>query len=512
MQCGWQAGEWSQSSRRAAVAIVVVGVGLRLIRYIANRSLWLDEAYLADSILSYTFYQLATLPLLHWQAAPIGFLFLEKVAVQMGGTSEYALRLVPLIAGFVSVPLFARIIRGTLPPAGGLVALVLFAGLEPLVYYSAEAKQYSLDVAVSLGILYSTICVLKKPAHILSLAVVGALGIFLSHPSILVLAASGLFLFATSVRNRQTRAAVGFAVVGIFWLVLFSLNYVALLRPFVHHDALNTYWAGGYMPWNRGAMGWLALAFRGVYTDYDSMWLPLPDIAIVATLIGIFWFWRSRRSLLAMCLLPIVLTLAAAALHRYPFSGRLILFLVPLMILFIGGGVQAIFEARLPGKKTIPVVFIVVLTGPTVGLALHHALRPGQREEMKAALVYARGRIQPGDRIYVWHISQVPFAYYRERLGLKDADCIIGNDIPPTAQAYEKEFANLRGVRVWILLTHWGALGAADERKVILSALDRMGKRLDSFEAKGAMVVLYDLNDATTATSAPAPARGSPPH
>ena len=93
-----------------------------MLRYAANRSLWLDEAYLTESILTYSARQLATTDFLHWQAAPVGFLLLEKLAVTLLGTGEHALRLVPLLAGVASVPLFYLVVRRSLPAAGGLVA------------------------------------------------------------------------------------------------------------------------------------------------------------------------------------------------------------------------------------------------------------------------------------------------------------------------------------------------------------------------------------------------------
>ena len=45
-------------------------------------------------------------------------------------------------------------VRELLTPVGSLVALLLFATIEPFVRYSAEAKQYGLDVAITLGLLY----------------------------------------------------------------------------------------------------------------------------------------------------------------------------------------------------------------------------------------------------------------------------------------------------------------------------------------------------------------------
>ena len=114
---------WSRRARSILFWLMVLGAVLRILRYLSNRSLWLDEAYLADSILTYSFKQLLTQPLLYWQAAPVGFLMLQKCAVTLFGTSEYALRIVPLIAGLASLPLFYGVIRRCLGPTGCVIAM-----------------------------------------------------------------------------------------------------------------------------------------------------------------------------------------------------------------------------------------------------------------------------------------------------------------------------------------------------------------------------------------------------
>jgi hypothetical protein len=494
---------WPPRAVQLAWALAAVGVSLRIIRYAANRSLWLDEAFLAESVLTCTVRQLLTEPLLHWQAAPVGFLFLEKLAVNLLGTSEYALRLVPLIAGITSVPLFAAVARRLLPPAGGLAALALFACLEPLVYYSAEVKQYAVDVACALGIVFCTLRVLEVPRNFGRLVALGALGaaaIFLSHASMFVLAA-------------MAALAVRLAPLGIVWLSLFAVNYLLFLRTLTRHSGLSSYWAGGYMPWDASALPWLARTLYSVYTDYGSMWLPLPFVAIGATALGAAWMWRENRRALSVCTLPILLTLAAAMLHRYPFSGRLILFLVPLVILLIGAGVQAVLDLRMRAQRVIAGALIAVILGPSVGLALYYVARPGRREEIKAVLAHVREHRQPGDVLYVWNHSRVPFRYYRDRFGIgpdrfemTQMQCIPGNPVNPTESAYAEEFGQLRGRgRVWVLLTHWAALGGPDERAVILPVLDRMGTRLETHEAKGAMVILYDLAPAGRPAPEPPP-------
>jgi hypothetical protein len=82
--------------------LILVGVALRLVEYFHNRSIWWDEAMLALNVLHRTSGQLWR-PLDYDQGAPIGFLLLERAAVDTLGQSELALRLVPLAAGIASV-------------------------------------------------------------------------------------------------------------------------------------------------------------------------------------------------------------------------------------------------------------------------------------------------------------------------------------------------------------------------------------------------------------------------
>ena len=118
--------------RRWAMAVIAAGVVARVAGYAYNRSLWCDEASLADNIVHRTLRELAA-PLANEQGAPLGFLAIEKTVTLAFGTSEYALRLFPLVAALVSLPVFLAVARRTLPQRTMLFALALFALADPLV-------------------------------------------------------------------------------------------------------------------------------------------------------------------------------------------------------------------------------------------------------------------------------------------------------------------------------------------------------------------------------------------
>ena len=82
----------------------LMGGLFRLYEYFAGRSLWLDEASIALNILRRDYLELLT-PLQYRQAAPVGWLWTEKLITGLWDSSEFALRFFPLLAGLACLPL-----------------------------------------------------------------------------------------------------------------------------------------------------------------------------------------------------------------------------------------------------------------------------------------------------------------------------------------------------------------------------------------------------------------------
>lgn len=69
--------------------ILTLGAINRIIQYEFNRSLWADEAVLALNIVHRSYLELFQ-PLDYDQAAPPGFLMIEKLTIELFGNQEYA--------------------------------------------------------------------------------------------------------------------------------------------------------------------------------------------------------------------------------------------------------------------------------------------------------------------------------------------------------------------------------------------------------------------------------------
>ena len=82
--------------------ILLFGIFLRVYLYLLNRSLWQDEASLAMNLVHRSFGEL-TQTLDYHQAAPIGFLFIEKFFVSIFGPYDYVMRIFPVVSGILAI-------------------------------------------------------------------------------------------------------------------------------------------------------------------------------------------------------------------------------------------------------------------------------------------------------------------------------------------------------------------------------------------------------------------------
>ena len=134
---------------QATVFIVLLGLLWRAVRYALGFPLWGDEAFVAVTLLEGDFAGLSR-PLEFFQIVPPGFLWSEWLMVHCLGSGEWALRLIPFLAGVASLLLFWRFCRGVASRRTTLMALAILAASFYPVRHAAEVKPYATDLLVSL--------------------------------------------------------------------------------------------------------------------------------------------------------------------------------------------------------------------------------------------------------------------------------------------------------------------------------------------------------------------------
>ena len=221
--------------------------------------------------------------------------------------------------------------------------------------------------------------------------------------------------------------------------------------------------------------------------------LPFAGLGSLSFLVGCRAFFRNRKEEFFLFTLPIVFVLLSSGFKKYPFSGRLLLFIVPSMLIFIAQGADEIREMIRPRDTAVALAFVVLLLLHPGLFAGYYLIKPHLREEIRPVINYVREHHRPGDVLYLYHWALYAFKYYQERFGFTDEAYVVGHELSQW-KSHLDDLNKISGhPRVWILFSHVFTSERRKEEEVILSQLDSMGTRLASLKQERASVYLYDL-------------------
>ena len=493
----------------------MIGAALRLWQYLANSSLWIDELALSRNILDRSFLALLG-PLDYAQVAPIGFLLIEKGATFLFGTSEYALRAFPLVCGLAALVLVRavalRVLSGwAVPFAVGLVSLGI-----PCIYFSSQVKQYSSDIAAALFVLWAALEVRRRGVTVrraLWLGIGGAVTGWFSQAALIVMAGIGAGQLILALVERDGAAARRLFVTWALWaaaaagVAAHSLSNVSALD----REYFRWFWADGFMPMPPHRISdlfWLPRKLIWVFGKFELglgrmdgglsyRWSPV--FALVMAW-GFWVLWRRQRDAALFLLLPVIVCVGLSAVSLYPFTARVMAFLVPSFLLATAAGTAHILK-NLPDRWQFLSPFIMAVLGGAPIYAAATALPPSWLQHVRPVIQHVNERLLPGDKIFVFYGAGPAFGYYAPRLGIPAESVISGHCRFEDPRGYLRDLDRLRGSkRVWVVATHLLRTGELD---MITGYLDQIGHRLDvvivpgtrSGQIGAAYGYLYDLSD-----------------
>jgi hypothetical protein len=213
--------------------------------------------------------------------------------------------------------------------------------------------------------------------------------------------------------------------------------------------------------------------------------------------IGFCSFLVKKRHLAVGMTVTMLAVLTASALHKYPSGSRLLYFVLPVVYLLLGEGLQGIQTAALRLNRVfawgVTVVLMTVLLYNPMLTAVRRLVHPDTREEIKPVLAHVAQRASPNNRIYVYFRALPAFTYYAPSFGLDGMTIIEGIRGDLYEDAYLAEINRLRGGEpVWLVFTDNCPTCRLDEHEFLKYAR-RIGSRRDSIRAPGAAAFLYRL-------------------
>ena len=240
----------------------VAGTALKVYQWYFSRPLWLDEQMVLLNVRDRAVTDLIG-PLWMDQAAPLGWLVLQRGVVTMIGTSDRDVRALPVLFGIahalgcvVDGPTLDETLRRR-----HLRRAVRHQSMDD-VLRNLEAKPYSADAFCALTLLafgiWACEATKERPVSLPRIFlwwVIASIAQWVSFAATLVTPACAVVLFAIAWRRAGWRAAAAVAVQGLIWLVSFGVHYTLSIRVASNDPYLRNYWAPGFPPNDAGVTG-----------------------------------------------------------------------------------------------------------------------------------------------------------------------------------------------------------------------------------------------------------------
>lgn len=444
---------------RGLIGLIIIAILLTIFNFAHNRSLYCDEVWLSLSIVKRPYLELLA-PLDYGQSAPIGFLFVTKFFTTIFGDGESSLRLFSLIAFLASIPLFYQLTNKlTKSTTAALLATAIFSSNLILIDYSATVKQYSIDVFSAILILLSALNYIdsKTRRNLLLVSLIGVIAIWCSHIAAFVLFTAGLYILFDAYRTKSI-FSIPIVLIFLSWLTSFSVFYFSFVHGNDYKDHFVRFWHFAFVPENLfsiDTVNFLALQvdifFRRML-QYSRFWL----FPLVLTLVGIFALLRKNNRLaLFLLIFPFFVHLGVAYFKLYPFYGKFVLYLIPLLIILFSIGIIFLYDAF--NKTRIKIHPLVLLLPALINFYPTIRNLPMEHEEVSKSLTFVNEHLEQEDEVFVEYATKEAIEFYQGKFdNLKNREIIFwGSDAAnyTDLDKYEKEILKLSKTS-WLVFTH----------------------------------------------------------
>ncbi len=402
-----------------SIIILGLGIAIRIIVYLQNRSFFLDEANVCRNIIEKSFIGFFS-PLDYDQFAPPFWLICIKITSLLFGNNEYSLRLFPLIIGILSIFLFYHISHKIIQSKIAILFInFVFAFNLILIRYATEVKPYGMDLFITLILFYFVLSFQAKKLNakrVLFWSSLGGFAIWFSMPSIFILSGIGFYFMYTLIKQNEERANIlksfyPIIFIGLSWILHFGLYYYLVLSKGVANDVQQYYHVQHFLP------------FVPLTVEEFQIWISIHHelirsvigVTIFAIVFGIsMWImgflslWKNPKFILFS--IPLFFCWLASSLELYALWPRLSLFYLPLSLLLIGLGIEKLSSWIPSNWRLILIPILIVVASYQWGYK--YVYEPLLIEEIKPIMKAIKNEAIKNDFIYVNARATPAFSFY----------------------------------------------------------------------------------------------------
>jgi hypothetical protein len=343
--------DWSIRWIVLLACATVAGTALKVYQWYFSRPLWLDEQMVLLNVRDRAVPDLIG-PLWMDQAAPLGWLVLQRGVVTMIGTSDRDVRALPVLFGIATLWVAWWMARHSMKPLAAAIFVALCGISQWMTFYALEAKPYSADAFCALTLLASGVWAAEgtkeQPVSLSRMFLwwgIASVAQWVSFAATLVTPACAVVLFGTAWRRAGWRAASAVAAQGLIWLVSFGAHYSLSIGDASNDPYLRNYWAPGFPPNDAGVTG----AVRWLMNQGE----PLASHPGGTGLWMLFWLTVAygaavmlvKRPAMGLMILSMPVSGFLLAMFRVmPFTDRLALWTTPALYAGIAIAAGDVFE------------------------------------------------------------------------------------------------------------------------------------------------------------------------
>jgi len=408
----------------AAFGIVVMSIVIIVTMQIRGRSLWLDEAMLATSIISRDLNGLLDPPLDNGQSAPFLYIIAVKLLCAVLGYSEFSLRLFSFLAFIGLLICTKELAKKALLYTNYQTAFVvaMSAVLPTFIWYSNEFKPYMSDAffVVLTFLLYFHYTQGKIRLSVLTTLYLIFFGF--STPVIFFIGGIFIYEFILSIRNKEKIVFVFLS--GVIFLVISVLYFRWWHLPILR--SMQSFWDDFA---EQSLLFRLIGLFSGTGNSDSSFLIFLVPFA----LLGIYFFIKSKNKLAYVALLSLCLVFSASAMGFWPMHGRLWLFLPAIVLLFTPSGIDFIHN-KVKQRKITNFMEFLFFTAILAGFSINSLGYLGDRmyfpkQEINPLIYHVQNNIKEGEKLYIYPAARFTFefknGYSSRRIGDVQYDNIL---------------------------------------------------------------------------------------
>lgn len=438
---------------------ILLGVLIAIYNFFGFRSLWLDESSLALNIVPGNWCELLK-PLKYNQVAPIGFLISEKIFSEIFDGTDWSLRVYPLISFLFCLPLLYFLAKKILNNVQLALFCVAFFSLSyQMIYFSSEVKQYMSDVTLAVFILLITLYFTENKKHYWLYSVLGALSIWFSNISIILLFTSGLYFLSNDYRNFKELITKKLVFL-IPWLFSFLIYYIFFIHNHPTKPYMDRYWNYAFMPKNIFEGDFYKFIFDRIRMIFSYVEVKPPIIQIIFFLFFIVGTVFTKKKTIIFLLSPLIVHFLLSYFRLYPIGFRLTLYNFPIIIIFFSNGFYIVIRA-LVGSRNLKILLFLLLLPLILNFKVLY-FRKGIRiskEEIKCSMHYVNKNISLKDNLIVYYSSRKPFIFYKPYFenvnSLKDDNVIFMQNHRDNWREYSKYITQVSlSKEVWLIISH----------------------------------------------------------